>query len=195
MLLAKVDSPHSQRLTRAAISRILKSPIPQPCAVFIWAWLPLRVLAPRRTVPSLAQRTSVSETRYLPLSFRPRRLTFDSSLAQAFATGRLNNKTATFSIQVFSSDADTPIYEYHYGHGSFNLNSDTLYRIGSISKVTSVYTILAKLGDGHWDDPVAKYLPELACANSSSSVDNVDWHEVTLGSLASHLSGIGRDCT
>lgn len=119
---------------------------------------------------------------------------FNSSLAQAFAAGLINSKTATFSYQVFSTDADTPVYEYYYSGGGSSVDANTLYRIGSISKLLTVYSILAKLGDQYWDEPVTKYVPELADANGSDAVDDVDWSEVTLGALASQMSGIGRDC-
>ncbi len=38
------------------------------------------------------------------------------------------------------------------------------------------------------DDRVTQYVPELAAA------DAVDWGNVTLGALASHLAGIGKTC-
>ncbi|KAH8901777.1 beta-lactamase/transpeptidase-like protein [Thozetella sp. PMI_491] len=117
---------------------------------------------------------------------------FNATITQALVSGLLNKNISIFSIQVFSPDAEKPIYEYHYGIGR-HIDSNTLYRIGSISKLVSVYSILAKLGDRYWDDPVVKYVPELAAINSSSSVYDVDWREVTLGALASQLSGIGRD--
>ncbi|CAI6092362.1 unnamed protein product, partial [Clonostachys chloroleuca] len=50
----------------------------------------------------------------------------------------------------------------------------------------------------HWDKPVTNYLPELRGSAGHSKttkdvVDSVDWGEVAIGALASHLSGIGRD--
>jgi CubicO group peptidase (beta-lactamase class C family) len=127
--------------------------------------------------------------------------TFDADLAQALGTGQLDNKTAIFSLQVFSSHSDDPLYEYHYAAAGSNgslsgntLNSGTLYRIGSISKLVSVYSILSKLSDEYWDEPVVKYVPELARAPWRNAVDNVKWSDITLGELAGQVSGIGRDC-
>jgi CubicO group peptidase (beta-lactamase class C family) len=54
-----------------------------------------------------------------------------------------------------------------------------------------------ELGDGHWNDPITRYVPELKQAQSnysaSSAIDSVQWEEVTLGELASHMAGITRD--
>jgi len=40
-------------------------------------------------------------------------------------------------------------------------------------------------------------VPELAAKSSAATNDTigaVDWEQVTIGNLASHLGGIGRDC-
>ncbi|KIN00494.1 hypothetical protein OIDMADRAFT_104394 [Oidiodendron maius Zn] len=39
-----------------------------------------------------------------------------------------------------------------------------MYRIGSLSKLLTVYTLLAEVGNENLDDPVTKYVPELAAA-------------------------------
>ena len=73
-----------------------------------------------------------------------------------------------------------------------------MFRIGSISKLFTVYTFLLHGGLELWQQPVTDYVPELRQAAlesiNSSNLDSVRWEEVTLGSLASHMSGIGRDC-
>jgi CubicO group peptidase (beta-lactamase class C family) len=132
---------------------------------------------------------------------------FDEALAQALSSGQLDNSTTSFSIQVFSPQAEEPIYEY-YHTPTVSTNSSrsarpaqvgpgTLYRIGSISKLVTVYTILSSLSDRYWDEPVTKYVPELEAADrgpAGNAIDHVQWSEVTLGALASQMSGIGRDC-
>ncbi|KAK4169801.1 beta-lactamase/transpeptidase-like protein [Cladorrhinum sp. PSN259] len=120
----------------------------------------------------------------------------DKLLAEALASGQLDNSTSTFSIAVFSTDTNNLIYEYHHGAADLNitLGSDTIYRVGSISKLVTVYTILSKLSDKYWDEPVTKFVPELSrLAPPASLLDGVDWSEVTLGALAGQMSGIGRD--
>jgi hypothetical protein len=112
--------------------------------------------------------------------------------------GPLDSKNTTFSISVFTSHERKALFEYHHlpspaATTSGKLDGDTLYRIGSVAKVHAVYTILSKLGNEYWDKPIVKFVPELANAEKTSP-SNVKWAEVTLGSLASHLSGVTRDC-
>ncbi|KAK3685284.1 beta-lactamase/transpeptidase-like protein [Podospora appendiculata] len=57
-----------------------------------------------------------------------------------------------------------------------------------VSKVLTVYTILSRLSDTYWKEPVVKYIPELVNAPVGSAVDYVDWSEITLGALASRMS-------
>ncbi|KAK3393749.1 beta-lactamase/transpeptidase-like protein [Podospora didyma] len=71
--------------------------------------------------------------------------------------------------------------------------SETVYRIGSVSKILAVYAILSKLSHKHWQDSITDYIPELANAPPPrSAVDSVEWSKVTLGALASHMAGIGQ---
>jgi CubicO group peptidase (beta-lactamase class C family) len=111
-------------------------------------------------------------------------------ITQALAGGQLDNGTA-FGIQVFSRQSDKTLYEHYHGP----IGPETLVRVASISKLMTVYTTLAALGDKHWNDPVTKHIPELARPKARNPVYDVDWSEVTLGALASHMGGIPRDCT
>lgn len=129
---------------------------------------------------------------------------FDEALAQALSSGQFDNSTTSFSIHVFSTHDHEPVYEYYHtalsANGSLTGNQvgpGTLYRIGSISKLVTVYTILSKLSDSYWNEPVTNYVPELAAAGHQlgNAVNDVQWSEVTLGALASQMGGIGRDCT
>jgi CubicO group peptidase (beta-lactamase class C family) len=65
-----------------------------------------------------------------------------------------------------------------------------------ISKLFTVYLFLIEVGDIHFSDPVTKWVPELKAAAKapSDAVSRVDWNAITLGNLASQMSGIGRDC-
>ncbi|KAH7024479.1 beta-lactamase/transpeptidase-like protein [Microdochium trichocladiopsis] len=81
------------------------------------------------------------------------------------------------------------------------LDRETLYRIGSVTKLLTVYTVLARLGPRYWTEPVTRYIPELAAAAAAndelgggeSAARRVKWSEITLGALASHMAGIARD--
>lgn len=129
------------------------------------------------------------------LVFDAARLAFDQEITQILSDDLLRNGTS-FSIQVFSSYSDTPIYErYHTATGlGFNtsVGAETLYRIASVSKLMTVYTMLTELSDKHWNDPITDYVPELA--TPGNTIDSTVWSEVTLGALASHMGGISRDC-
>lgn len=107
------------------------------------------------------------------------------------------------SISVRSIHEDGKLVDLHYtppilGAGSTTggVDGDTVYRVGSISKV---FTILGILSTGiRMDDPVTLYLPELRDLGAAEGVDSdittVRWDDITIGALASHMSGIGLDC-
>ena len=130
----------------------------------------------------------------------------DEGIAQILSSPQFGNSAASFSIQVFSLYSDEPIYEYYHTNvfgtntslaENHSVGPETLYRIASISKVVSVYAILARISDKYWNEPVTKYVPELEAAagnQPSNAVDSVRWSEVTLGAVASHMSGIGSRC-
>ncbi|OHE99991.1 hypothetical protein CORC01_04638 [Colletotrichum orchidophilum] len=114
--------------------------------------------------------------------------------------GKINTATASFSIGVFSADSDKFIYEHHHRgtqlEGTLtggSLNANTLYRIGSVTKLLTVYMILIKLGPTYWNEPITKFIPELADAPAGNRAHRVQWSEVTLGALASHMSGLPRN--
>ena len=134
---------------------------------------------------------------------------FSSSLDAILSTGKtdygtLDINTTSFSINIFSSHDNTTIFSYHYEAPGLNgsltsgtLNDNTLYRIGSLSKLLTIYTLLIESGDAKLDLPVTNYVPELAAAAATQprdDVHNVRWNDVTLRALGSHLSGIPRDC-
>lgn len=78
-----------------------------------------------------------------------------------------------------------------------SVDGDTVYRVGSVSKV---FTVLGVLRTGiRFDDPVTSYLPELRGLGAADGVHDdisaVAWDDITIGALASHMSGIGLDCT
>ncbi|KAL2128551.1 hypothetical protein VTI74DRAFT_9023 [Chaetomium olivicolor] len=122
-------------------------------------------------------------------AFKAAKTPFDDELTKALAEGTLDNST-TFAIQVYSRHSDKLLYERYHG---LSIGPQTLYRIASISKLISIYTTMAALGEGHWDDPVTRHIPELARLKVQNPVYDINWDEVTLGSLTSHMSGIARD--
>lgn len=120
---------------------------------------------------------------------------FEEALA---SSTQMDKDKVSFAIEIYSSRSKDagPIHR-HYNtaqNGSVKVGPDTIFRIHSISKVVTVYTMLSKLGYGYWHEPVTKYVPELANSQMQDTIHDVDWSEVTLGSLASQISGISRDC-
>ncbi|GAB1314475.1 hypothetical protein MFIFM68171_04685 [Madurella fahalii] len=120
---------------------------------------------------------------------------FDEALV---SNTQINRTTISFAIEIYSSrstDAD-PIHRYYNTaatqNASVNVGPNTLFRIHSISKLVTVYTMLSKLSYKYWHEPVTRYVPELANSQIQDVVSDVDWSEVTLGSLASQISGISR---
>ena len=115
----------------------------------------------------------------------------------------------TFSIALFSSDtgnADDEPFFWQYHHTAPALNKSTIgshvadegsiYRIGGLTEVFTVWSLLLT-GDGDqvFDDPVTKYLPELVdSTREQDRIGTVEWGDITVGQLASHMSGIARDC-
>lgn len=126
-----------------------------------------------------------------PGLFGAAKTAINDEITKALASGQLDNGTF-FGVQVFSRNSDKTLYERYHGPA---VGPDTLYRIASISKVVSVYTTLAELGDKYWGEPVTKYIPELAKLKVKNPIYDTDWSQVTLGALASHMGGISRDCT
>ncbi|KAK2755034.1 hypothetical protein FQN54_006562 [Arachnomyces sp. PD_36] len=141
----------------------------------------------------------------------------ESQFNNTIATGNSSHGPTTpnatsFSVSLFSIaegssySSDKPFfYEFHHtappikssSVGVQAVDADSIYRIGALSQIFCVWSLLIEAGDGHWHEPVTKYVPELADAVEdlvpSNSIEYVDWDQVTLGDLASHMAGIGRD--
>lgn len=137
-----------------------------------------------------------------------------ANLTATFTARDADNSTGaystSYSIEVWSaSDAPgTTIFSWHHTApnlttASFNasgvrkVDKNTVYRLGSLTKIFTIYTWLVQDGDTRWNEPITKYVPELAAVADkakSDPVDNVDWGEVTIGALASQMAGIVRDC-
>ncbi|KAL2148002.1 hypothetical protein VTI28DRAFT_58 [Corynascus sepedonium] len=122
-------------------------------------------------------------------AFSAARAAFETEIKNGLASGQLDN-TTSFVVQVFSRHSEKTLYEHYHGP---SVGPETLFRIASVSKLVSVYTTLIELGDKYWDEPVTKYVPELARLKVRNPVYDVDWSQVTLGDLASHMGGIPRD--
>ncbi|TQV93766.1 Beta-lactamase/transpeptidase-like protein [Cordyceps javanica] len=117
----------------------------------------------------------------------------------------IGNETAV-SVRIVSVHDEKPLLDFHHTPTALNLSAgsvakidaDSMYRIGSISKLFTVYSLLVNHGSDILDKPVTDFVPELeaaaaAAADDASAVDAVRWREVTVGALASQLAGLARD--
>ncbi|KAL6240931.1 hypothetical protein RBB50_012190 [Rhinocladiella similis] len=131
----------------------------------------------------------------------------DDDLVTALETGVSIHGSApfnatTFSVGMFDTDEDDLIYQHHYVNeavrasavGTNDPDSDSVYRLGSITKLLTAYLWMIHMGDETFGDPVTKYIPELL-DHASSSEDRGNgalpkWDEITIGQLASHMAGL-----
>lgn len=134
----------------------------------------------------------------------------DSVRHGTLADNPVTPNTTSFSVSVFSTEdtSEKPyFFEYHHtasahnasAEGSKTVDADSIYRIGSLTQVFTVWTFLIEAGEGHWHESIPQYVPELAQAvkDRDPAIDpvaNIDWNAVTLGDLAGHLAGLPRDC-
>ncbi|KAH8881931.1 beta-lactamase/transpeptidase-like protein, partial [Thozetella sp. PMI_491] len=129
--------------------------------------------------------------------------TFESVLSNE--TLRLRANDTAFGVALFSSTENKMRYEsYHtppINVGVPAVDRNSIFRIGSISKLFTVWTFLVNArGDSLFNEPVTKYVPELAGLLGEvggdvvyGDINQVNWEEVTLGNLASQAAGIPRD--
>lgn len=111
------------------------------------------------------------------------------------------NDTA-WAVAIFSAKENKTLYErYHtppIDVGVSKVDRDSIFRLASVTKVLTVWTFLAELGDASFNEPISKYIPELTRANTPTDViyddiDEVRWEDITIGDLASQSAGIARD--
>ncbi|KAK4236185.1 hypothetical protein C8A03DRAFT_17146 [Achaetomium macrosporum] len=154
---------------------------------------------------------------YGPLFPRPTNLLHDPVVKAVAATldnvfvEHIDNDTTTgserysYSVEVFTGSEDKPLWSHYWtapslknfnSTGVTRVDSNTVFRIGSVTKIFTVLTFLATVGDEIWNDPITKHLPEIAEIARNASGDPIlttDWESITVGSLASQTSGLIRD--
>ncbi|KAH7120362.1 beta-lactamase/transpeptidase-like protein [Dactylonectria estremocensis] len=123
---------------------------------------------------------------------------FPGLIDNLFSTGALNKTDLVFAVDVFSAATNKSIYSYYHGGQGQNetltagvLNDTTISRLGSVSKLFTVYAILAQAGIEVLSHPVTRYLPELRGNSTGEYLDKIQWDEITVGALASQQAGTG----
>jgi len=123
------------------------------------------------------------------------------------AYGAFDGVNTSHSIEIFSAyDDDSPLFSNQFSapalatpeYGVSNVTADTVFRIGSLTKLIAVYTFLIQAGDRKLNDPITDYIPELQAAALSLNatqdpIDYVSWEDVTVWEVASQMAGLGRD--
>ncbi|KAI1775764.1 beta-lactamase/transpeptidase-like protein [Hypoxylon cercidicola] len=126
-----------------------------------------------------------------------------ATLNDAFANITAGAQNYSLSIQVFSTNEPEPIFAlYHTAPSLAGQNSpgvktvdeNSVFRLGSLTKIYTIYAFLINAGDSLWNEPITEYVPELQeLANRSDPVNYTSWDDVTLGGLATQLTGIPRE--
>ncbi len=119
----------------------------------------------------------------------------------------VNPNRTSWSVQIFSTtDGGKPLWEHYHTApnlkesttpGVKQVDGDTIYRLGSATKIFTMFTFLYEAGEQYLNDPITKWVPELAALAGKADDDpvlNVDWDGITLGAIAAHMAGIVRDC-
>ncbi|KAI1770345.1 beta-lactamase/transpeptidase-like protein [Hypoxylon cercidicola] len=129
---------------------------------------------------------------------------FSENIDNANQTG---SERFSYSVEVFSADDEEPLWSHHWtapnlktlnSTGVSHVDADTVYRLGSVTKIFTILTFLAEVGDGMWNEPITKFIPEIKAlvatgVVNSHSISTPDWDAITIGSLASQMSGLARD--
>jgi Beta-lactamase len=116
-----------------------------------------------------------------------------AALTKGTEYGQLDTDTTSFSINVYSITQATPLFTYHYSapglskpaEGVAKVDSNTIFRIGSASKLWTVYLYLIEAGDVSFNEPITKYIPELAtyaktnaAALANDGTDITTWKDI-----------------
>jgi hypothetical protein len=106
----------------------------------------------------------------------------------------------SFSVEVYSIHESEALHTHHWTapkvpitSGQKTIDGNSIFRVGSISKLITTYIYLINAGFKGWNDPITDYVPRLtdyAEKSKENPLDVVDWDEVTVGGLVSHLAGI-----
>ncbi|KAF4637989.1 hypothetical protein G7Y89_g82 [Cudoniella acicularis] len=134
-----------------------------------------------------------------------------SVLQQIISTGNssyglFDSQNTSFALEIYSTNEPEPLFSQYYTapsvasdqYGVKSIDTNTIFRIGSLTKLLTIYTFLIQDGDIKFNEPITKYVPELAAASqtynaTANPIDYVDWDDITIGELASQSAGIGRD--
>jgi hypothetical protein len=122
-------------------------------------------------------------------SLHPQLVKIDSMIASEFASRPVGSVTEGVVV------GKQLIWSKSYGEADMEMktpaNADTVYRIGSITKMFTALMLeqLVEAGKVHFSDPVEKYFPEIKAVQGKFP----DAPPITLIQLATHTSGLARE--
>jgi CubicO group peptidase (beta-lactamase class C family) len=141
--------------------------------------------------PSFPSDFDLTQSQYIKAAIE----SFPSMVDKLFETEKIPKNATSFYVDVFSSQTNASIYSYSHTADihksaltSGSLDDGTIFRIGSVSKLFTVYTLLNAAGIEIFQHPVTQYLPEL---KGNTERSKIIWEEVTVGALASQQGGVG----
>src|SRR3954453_3770446 len=117
---------------------------------------------------------------------------FDGAAIQEFLHRNFDDKNSGMVICVIDEHGSQVFGAGKLDNGTDqNVDGDTLFEIGSITKTFTVLLLedMVARGELKLDDPVAKYLP------AAVKVPSHGGKQITLLDLATHMSGLPRDDT
>ncbi|KAF2761208.1 beta-lactamase/transpeptidase-like protein [Pseudovirgaria hyperparasitica] len=162
----------------------------QPCPLPGAAFLPPKHLATDQNFKQLA----VNLTKKLDRALNSGQSSY----------GPVQKDNTAYSVSVFAVDNPDLLSQWHHtpdmiknsSFGVQTVDANSVYRIASVSKLVTVYALLASIGDQYWHRPVTDFVPELQQhveEDTKSALEYVQWDQVTLSDLASEISGVTRD--
>jgi hypothetical protein len=95
--------------------------------------------------------------------------------------GSFDSANISYSIDIFSTYESTLLFIDHFTapivvtarYGVKSVDSNMVFRIGSLTKLFTIYTFLIEVGDAEFSDSITKYVPKLLqAAEATNSVEN-----------------------
>ncbi|CAG8982145.1 hypothetical protein HYALB_00003237 [Hymenoscyphus albidus] len=123
------------------------------------------------------------------------------------SAGPFESTNTSFALEIWTAGDFNPLFSRYYSAPSLNqskqgvkvVNADTVFRVGSVTKLLTVYTWLIKAGGmSLFNEPITKYIPEIKAAAAAKNatrnpIDYVSWEYITIGDLAAQTANIGRE--
>ncbi|KAK7951086.1 beta-lactamase/transpeptidase-like protein [Apiospora aurea] len=112
----------------------------------------------------------------------------------------------SYTVQVFSTNPGPPILFERFTTaqnlpsnttGVKKVDVDTVFRIGSVTKIFTVLAFLAEMGDQYFNRPITEFIPELQDIVNRRGNETVDelrtvkWEDITIEALLSQSSEAG----